>query len=234
MRTVIAVQARLSSTRLPRKILADLGGKPMLSQIVRRCKASGLDTLISCPPDDAKEIMKATGQVPVTGPEEDILQRLLNVAYQTRASYVVRVTGDCPFIPWDGIKWVADNHVKNSPRLVQNWKPRVHPDGFDFECWQVAYLEDLDRRLKGKDREWFAQWVLDHEPPGIHLPSSHNISNWRLTVDYPEDLEVAREIYGHMGEDIWDSKTLIQFLARNPVVLEFNKHRVSDFGRRPE
>lgn len=234
MKTVVAVQARLNSERLPKKVLLDLGGKPMLSQIVRRCKASGLDVAISCPPQDAREIMKETGHIPIVGPETDILTRMLNVAYELHASYVVRVTGDCPFIPWDGLKWVTENHIESKPKVVQNWKPRVHPDGFDFEFWNVDYLEDLDKRLKGEDREWFAQWAIENDGPGVHIPCSPTLAHWRLTVDYPEDIEVAREIYQAMGDEVWDTRTLVTWLARNPTVLAGNASRIKDFGARPK
>ena len=226
MRAVVAVQARLSSSRLPRKILADLGGRPMLAQIVRRCRATGLAVTVSCPPDDALELAKALPGVDVVaGPETDILMRLLLVAAHAKATHVVRVTADCPLVPHDLIK-AAVQGMKDWP-CVQNWRPRTFPDGFDFEVWDVAFLVSLRAKMKPENYEYFAQWCLDHKLPNLPLTyAGKNMMNMRLTVDYPEDLDVVRKIYEAMGEEIWESGAVVRWCEEHPEVMALNASRV--------
>jgi len=226
MRAVIAVQARLGSSRLPRKILADVGGKPMLAQIVRRCKATRLPVLITCPPDDVKEITQAVPGTPVVhGPEKDVLMRLLLVAATAKATHVVRVTGDCPLIPHDLIQAAVEG-VGNYP-CVQNWRPRTFPDGFDFEVWDVAFLVALKAKLKPEECEYFAQWCLDKKMPSLPLTyAGKNMAHMRLTVDYEEDLSVVREIYEAMGDEIWESGDVVKWCEEHPTTMALNASRI--------
>ena len=235
MRAVIAVQARLSSTRLPRKVLVDLGGKPMLAQIVRRCKATGLEVMISCPPEDAKDIGEAVpGVLVVPGPEKDVLWRMLLVAARAKATHLVRVTADCPLVPHDLILRAVEAIQATKAACVQNWRPRTFPDGFDFEVWDVAFLVALAGKLKDDDREWFASWCLTHSMPSIPITSAgENLSKMRLTCDYPEDLEVIRPIYEAMGDEIWESGRVVSWCKMHPATMAKNQERVKDFGARP-
>lgn len=228
MRTVIAVQARLGSQRLPKKILSDLCGKPMLSQIVRRCSATRLPVYISCPPDDAAGIRKAgIGNPIVQGPEQDVLMRMLLVAATAKATHVVRVTADCPLIPHDLILAACEAAKQGAP-LVQSWRPRTFPDGFDFEVWDVAFLVSLKAKLKPEDCEYFAQWCLDKGMPNMPLTyagAKKHLTGYRLTVDYPEDLDVVREIYTAQGEDIWESGRVIEWCETHPSTMALNAFR---------
>jgi spore coat polysaccharide biosynthesis protein SpsF (cytidylyltransferase family) len=236
MRAVVAVQARLSSSRLPRKVLVDVGGKPMLAQIVRRCKATTFPVYLSCPPEDAEDIGKAVPGVEIVpGPEKDILWRMLLVAARAKATHLVRVTGDCPLVPHDLIVRAAEEAEKSKAACVQSWRPRTFPDGFDFEVWHVPFLVTLAAKLQGDDREWFASWCLDKGMPSIPITSAgENLSKMRLTVDYPEDLEVIRAIYEDMGEEIWESGRVVSWCKMHPATMRKNQDRVTDFGKRPE
>lgn len=238
MRTVVAVQARLSSTRLPRKVLADVGGRPMLSQIVRRCRAvPNADAVaIACPEGDQGSIFTATGIKPITGPEEDVLTRLLNVADDLEADKLVRVTADCPLIPPDLIRAGIETCTKDQALpLLQNWRPRTFPDGFDFEIWDVGLLRKLSMHLMDKDREWFALWALNNKVDNHSLRNSHtNFSRLRLTCDYPEDLEVIRALYEDMGEEVWGAEMIVQWCLTHQEIMKKNEKHVGTFGEKVE
>ena len=235
MRTVVAIQARLSSSRLPNKALADVNGKPMICQQLRRLRAvRGIDAVaVACPPKDAPAFWKATSVQPITGPEEDLLTRILNVADELEADKIVRVGADCPLAPPDGIE--AGIKLCEKEKLVQNWRPRIWPDGFDFDIWDVPYLRQLSMKYTNGDREWFASKAAA-ETPGIHMKGQYreNLSRWRLTVDYPEDLEVIRAIWRDMGDEVWGAALVLQWCANNPRWMASNQKYVSDFGARPK
>ena len=237
MRAVIAVQARLKSTRLPRKVLMDIGGKPMISQIVRRCKATRFPVLISAPPEDVADIVKETHLDVVAGPEADVLTRLLLVAAHAKATHVVRVTGDCPLVPHDLIVRAVEEAARTGAACVQNWRPRTFPDGFDFEVWYVPFLVSLMARMKPEspEREWFAQWCLDKKIPNIPITrAGESLADLRLTVDYAEDLEVVRALYEDQGDDIWESGRVVQWCLEHPEIMAKNAKHVKSFGERPK
>jgi spore coat polysaccharide biosynthesis protein SpsF (cytidylyltransferase family) len=237
VKAVIAVQARLKSTRLPRKILMDLCGKPMLSQIVRRCRATGFPVFVSAPPEDEADIVKETGLDVIAGPEKDVLLRMLLVAAAAKATHVVRVTGDCPLAPHDLIVRGMEEAIVTGSSCIQNWRPRTFPDGFDFEVWYVPFLVSLAARMKpeSEDREWFAQWCLDQKIPNIPLTAAgESMASMRLTVDYQEDLDVIRDLYTDQGNDIWESGKVVEWCREHPEIMAKNAMHVKDFGARPK
>lgn len=239
MKTVIAIQARLASVRLPRKILMDVNGKPMISHLYRRCSAveNAESVVIACPEDDRIDIGKETLLPTVGGPEVDVLTRLLNVAKQYEADRLVRVTGDCPLIPPDLIRHMIDQANKHFPEydVVQNWKPRCHPDGFDCEVWDVSFLKHLSNELtKEGDREWFAQKALESGTKQIHVGSGADYSRIRLTVDYPEDLEIIRAIYKDMGDEVWGAELIHRWVISHKRLMMTNAKYVGSYGARPK
>ena len=232
MKTVIAIQARLKSTRLPRKILAEIGGKPLISQLFRRMRAvrAADDVVISCPYADAGEVQELTMLPCRSGPEEDVLTRLLIAA--KGYDFLVRVTADCPAMPPDLVEHMISDAV-NRDEVVQNWRPRAYPDGFDCEVWPVKVLLELSDSLTGDDREWFAQAYLDQKKRSFHPGGDKQLAKMRLTVDYPEDLEVIEALYSDMGDEVWGARRIIEWCYQNPRIMRFNKMHVKDFGARP-
>lgn len=235
MRTLIAIQGRLGSSRFPRKILEDLDGRPMIAQIARRCRAvKDAGVLIACPERERDEIFKATGVGTVGGPEEDLLTRLLMAADHDHAEVLVRVTADCPLICPDLIEHGLKQMGKYKAKLVQNWRPREWPDGFDFEVWDVGLMRELSEKLTGGDREWFAQWALDHGIPSVSLPGpkfANNLQDFRLTVDRPEDLDTVRVLYGDMRGEVWGAELVVKWCLDHPKLVK--KAYIGTFGSRP-
>jgi spore coat polysaccharide biosynthesis protein SpsF len=235
-RVLIAIQARLSSSRLPRKVLADLGGKPLLAQMHRRlqtCKEA-YAVVVACPLQDVEPISTACPGIPVYGgPEKDLLTRLVGCAEEYEADILVRATADCPLLPPEmidhGLRMLAKH--KETP-LCQNWRPRTHPDGFDFDIWRMEFLSKLsDKLVDLDDREYFAQYCLDREIENTSIQSPDNLSRFRLTVDYPEDLELVRLIHAEMGQKQWGAGKLVGWLMDHPEAVEINaKHVDGKFG----
>lgn len=235
MRTVIAIQARMSSQRLPGKVLMDLNGRPLLSQLYRRMRAvkEAFHVDIACPYKDREMIAEATGVEPVAGPEDDILTRLMNVVLDNKADFLVRITADCPAMPPD----LVSHGIREAMRwrkVVQNWRPRAHPDGFDFDIWPTHVLKELDGKLDGKDREWFASAYLDAKGENVHVDGNRLLSKLRLTVDYPEDLEVMRALYADMGDEVWGASLIVQWCTVNGLKMKPNEKYSGEFGARPK
>lgn len=198
----------------------------MVAQIARRCAATRLPVVVSCPTEDSVAMSEHVTVPIIPGPETDIVMRLLLAAAYAKATHVVRVTADCPFIPHDLIVAGLEASSRGAP-CVQNWRPRTFPDGFDFEIWDVAFLVSLRARLNVEDREYFAQYCLDRKLPNVPLTrEGESLAHLRLTVDYPEDLEVARRIYEAQGDAIWESGRVVEWCNDHPKVMKLNAHRV--------
>lgn len=241
MRTAVIIQARLTSRRFPRKILADVCGRPLLNQLHRRMaavkplhKGHEHTTLVACPDKDELGIFAATGITPIPGPEKDILTRILTAAKVARAEKVVRVTGDCPLACPRLVEGMLGESYHSEKPFTVNWKARRFPDGMDLEVYSVDFLEDLGKRLKGDDREWFASWCVQNLPAKetASIVNPMDLSRYRLTVDYPADIEVIRKIYRAQGPDIWESADIVAYLEANPHIRRLNEQHISDFGAR--
>lgn len=229
---VVVVQARLASKRLPKKILAKLGDRTMLEQIVRRCKAARTieGVVVACPIGDDQEIFEATGIMPIPGSETDLVGRLTSAAKTLQATHFVRVTADCPFVCPRLIEFVSWNSLNSTAKCVTNWKRRTFPDGLDLDAWDIDWLENHGV----VDREYFAQEIIQSMPKETVMSLENPVDmslRHRLTVDYPDDLDMARKVYAKMGQLLWDSQAVIDFLDNNPKIAGLNRKRMTgDFG----
>lgn len=233
---VAVVQARLASKRLPKKILAKVGEKTMLEQIVRRAKAARTidSVVVACPIGDDQEIFETTGIMPIPGSETDLVARLTSAAKVTdnKATHFVRVTADCPLICPRMIEHLTWNAMNTDYKICTNWKERSFPDGFDLDSWDMDWLE----KQEIKDREYFAQELIESKSSKLVMSIKNPVDfslRYRLTVDYPEDLEMIRAIYADMGNEVWDSQKIIEYLDDRPKIRGINLKRIDGrFGKK--
>ena len=211
MRRVIIVQARMTSTRLPGKILMDLAGRPLLEQQLRRLQRCGhadeimVATTTNRDDDPIVDLVKKLGMSWFRGSENDVLSRYLGAARQARADLVVRITSDCPLIDPALTDHVIRSLCENASRYdyAANCLDRTYPRGLDTEAFFFDTLLRLDRMtLDPKLREHATYLILAKHPAFLALSLSDaggNNADLRWTVDYPEDLELVRRLYGDLG-----------------------------------
>jgi spore coat polysaccharide biosynthesis protein SpsF len=241
-KTVAIIQARMGSSRLPGKVLQDLGGQPMLARVLNRAgRASGLDALVvattSEPADDALEAFcEQMGFACFRGSQFDVLDRYYQCARMMMAETVVRITADCPFIAPEEITRVLKAYQKGEYDFVANRLPppykRSTPIGMDVEVVSFANLERAWREAKEPyEREHVMPYFYD--TPGRfrvklvhHRPS---LGYLRFTVDTPADLTLAREVFAAFGNrDDFTLGELLQANAQHPewqVSVETVKHK---------
>src|SRR3990167_7453281 len=213
-KVLIAIQARSTSTRFPRKSFAMLGRKTLLQHVLDACVSSEsytnstlarygvfCETAILCPLGD--EIVAAhRGKVPIhEGPENDVLTRYVQAAKKFSADFIVRITADCPLIP----PFLISKHItaatKNNLDYVSNIDERIRTeiDGFDCEVISKRALEWLDTNAKTEyDRQHVTPLIRKDSPKGFrigHVIGQLDLSDIKLSVDTPEDLERVRRHY---------------------------------------
>lgn len=239
VKILAVVQARLRSDRLPKKIIAKLGNSTVLEQIQRRVKASDVDVVLTAAPvADVEEIYAATGIAAFGGPEEDLLTRLLDAAKSVRADKMVRVTADCPLVDPSLIDRML-HYVDKAP-IVTNTHPwRTFPNGMDLEIYDVGWLENLSENIPSDKLEYFYEWCTKNLATHAFftvLNKASNLSMYRLTLDYPEDMEVIEAVYKAQGNEIWDTATIVGWLSTHSTVMmknmKYNKETGSESERK--
>jgi glutamate-1-semialdehyde aminotransferase/spore coat polysaccharide biosynthesis protein SpsF (cytidylyltransferase family) len=211
MSTVAMVQARLGSTRLPGKVLAEINGKPMLWHVVRRLqRARRLDRVMvvtsTSATDDPLARFCADLDIPCfRGSEEDVLDRFYQAACSHKAAVVVRITADCPFIDPLVIDRVLEAFATGKYDYVSNTLRYTYPDGLDTEVFSFSALEQAWRKAqKPSEREHVTPYLRlsgEFRVQNVVNPADVCVSDYRWTVDEPADLEFVRRVYARFDQN---------------------------------
>jgi spore coat polysaccharide biosynthesis protein SpsF len=235
MKVVAIVQARMGSTRLPGKVLLDMGGEPMLARVVSRMsQARTVDEVVVAttakPVDDAIVRLCADRGWPFfRGSEEDVLDRYYRTAETYRADVVVRITSDCPLIDGGVVDCVVGEFLYFLPEIEYacNISPsRTFPRGLDTEVMRFDVLERLSHEVCSPAWREHVTLCIRRRPELYQVHSIVNepdYSHMRWTVDTPEDLTFVRLIYDQFGHDRFTWREVLAVLAKHPEWLEINR-----------
>lgn len=174
------VQARLGSTRLPRKVLKDLHGESILERVMRKADAIGFPVALLIPETDKElaGLALAKEWVYLEGPEDDVLRRFAMGVEAFKPDHVVRVTADCPFLdPWCA-KWAVDDHLRSGADLT--WD---QAEGRGVQVFRAEALLEADEKAT-------ARWHREHPDEWLLARQRYNVVTY--SVDTEEDLVRAR------------------------------------------
>ncbi len=207
MKTVAIIQARLSSTRLPAKVMSDVCGIPMIGRVVQRVAQSNrVDQIVVATTrladdDELCDYCLSRNWAVYRGDSEDVLSRYLCAARMSGSASIVRITSDCPLIDPNVIDETVELLLSDDKfDYVSNiWPRRTFPRGLDVEAFRLRALVTAGEIARTPEREHVTQAI--HRNAGRfkigsieHLPDN---SEHRWTVDTIEDLQLIREIYRH-------------------------------------
>jgi spore coat polysaccharide biosynthesis protein SpsF len=232
MKIVAIVQARVGSSRLPGKVLADIAGQSMLGRVIERVRRiPGLSEVVVAttlaPEDEA--IVEECGRIGAPffrGSENDVLDRYYCACKEHEADAVVRITSDCPLIdPVESAK-VVDAFLAQAADLAANDIKNTYPIGLGTEVIaRKALLQAWSHATKPYERQHVTPYIYQH-PEQFHLVSVEALSdhgNLRWTVDTPPDLEFVRAVYARLGGSFgWHD--VLSLLEREPDLIEINRH----------
>jgi len=169
MKTVAIIQARMGSTRLPGKVLADLAGQPVLAWVVRAARAAtGVDDVwvatSTAAADDAVVAWCKANGVPVhRGSEDDVLDRYVGAAKASGANVVVRLTADCPLLDPAVIAQTIRLRAMTGVAYASNVDPPTWPDGLDCEVLTADTLVTAAAEAtRASDREHVTPFVRNN------------------------------------------------------------------------
>jgi len=207
MKTGVIIQARMGSTRLPGKVLMEIKENvTMLEYMINRVKKSNnIDGVIiatsTCPKDDKiYDFCKLKNIKCFRGDENDVLSRYYDCSKHYSLENIVRLTADCPLIDPETIDICLNEFFLNQYEYFANTasikeQKSMYPDGSDVEVFSFQALEETYKKaVNKKDREHvtFYMWKYDNNFKAGVLKNKTDMSKFRYTVDYPEDLEVVR------------------------------------------
>jgi len=235
MTVLCVLQARVSSSRLPGKVLMPLASEPMLArQIERIQRANRLDALTVAtsdqPSDDSiAELCAGLGVECFRGDLEDVLDRFYRAAAPSRPDHVVRLTGDCPLTDPALLDALVDLHTSGGYDYSSNVHPRTYPDGLDAEIFTFGLLERAWREATSQaERSHVTPWM--HESAaGIRqgsLQDGQDRGNLRWTVDYPQDYEFVRRVFEalYVRDPAFGTDDVHDLLRSHPEIAAINAH----------
>ena len=209
---VAIVQARMSSTRLPGKVLLEVMGKPLLWHMIERVRKSRyidkivIATTTNFSDDPIVTLAKKVGVDFYRGSEHDVLSRYFEAADKFGAEIIVRLTSDCPLIDPDIINSTIELYLKFNGKIdfVGNTvpPPSTYPDGMDVEVFGFSTLKKTHESAKlpsEREHVTFYMWK-NSEFKTKRLDCTRDLSAYRLTVDYPDDYKVIEFVLENLYE----------------------------------
>ncbi|WKZ26170.1 MAG: glycosyltransferase family protein [Candidatus Paceibacterota bacterium] len=238
MKTLCIVQARISSTRLPGKILKEINRKPMLWYVLERLKKSEkIDKIVLATSDheddnEVIEFCRGNNQNYFRGSLNDVLKRFADCAREyPEFDTIVRVTGDCPLIDPEVVDEVVSAFKKEKADYASNALKETYPDGIDVEVFTRKSLLESDEEAKlGSEREHVTLYIRNNPKyKKVNIENDQDLSKFRLTVDNPEDFEVIKFLIENYGYEL-EFKEYCDLLLENPEVMAKNAKIVRNEG----
>jgi spore coat polysaccharide biosynthesis protein SpsF len=226
---LVVLQARMNSTRLPGKVMARINGHPMIYwEICRISKARLVNKIVVAISDQSSDdsladYLKSINQEYVRGSLDDVLSRYVKAEEIYNPNAIIRLTADCPLVMPDLIDKYLEIFYKNNFEYLSNTLELSYPDGLDIEIIAPGVLKKLLTYGISKEEK-------EHVTLGIHsrkdkfrtynVFNKTNISEFRWTVDTPDDLIFVKSVYLHFKskEIEFTLDDVLQFVKENPNI----------------
>jgi len=236
MKISAIIQARMTSTRLPGKVLMNIGGKSMVWHVVNRLKHSKkLDDIILAIPDTKKndileKFAKDSKVKYFRGSEEDVLSRYYETAKKFKCDVIVRITSDCPLIDPKIVDLLIEKYLSSNVDYTKALMT-TFPRGLDVEVFDFKALKKAYRKAKEPyQREHVTPYIYENtkifKVGFVSAKGNLKHPEVRLVVDTKEDLKLVREIYKYLYKDrkIFYTEEIIDLLGKQPELLKINAH----------
>ncbi|MDE2427261.1 MAG: glycosyltransferase family protein [Burkholderiales bacterium] len=236
MKIVAIIEARMTSSRLPGKVLLEAAGKPMLQHLVERLKlAPSIDEIvIATTVNDAdNELIKFCSSANIKyfrGSENDVMDRVIKTAQHFNADIIVEITGDCPIIDPLIVEQVVRIFKNNRADYVSNAHVRTYPDGMDVQVFSLdSLVKSSSMTTNSLDREHVTLHIRNNPeifspihimaPPEIHWPELG------LTLDELGDYHLIKNIIEYFSKSnaTFTCQNIVEYLKNNSELLNLNQ-----------
>lgn len=233
MNILVIIQARIGSTRLPGKVLKQLGQRDVLSYVVERCrKIEGIQEVVVATSDLAQDdaIAEWCQEKPVAyyrGSEQNVLSRFIEAAKPYQPDYIMRVTSDCPFVDYEMATDMVKQLNEHPAEIIDITK--ALPRGLAVELISYAALQRIvNCELAERHREHVTYYAYEYKEQFTRLsyepPHSIQHEALRVTLDTDEDYALCNAIANHFNDLLVSSADVVNYLLTHPEVAELNAH----------
>jgi spore coat polysaccharide biosynthesis protein SpsF len=236
-RVIASIEARMESTRLPGKILADVQGKPALTRLLRRLqRCRSLDGIILAtttnPKDEPVASWALSEGIPCyRGSEEDVLARVVEAQQQMRSEVVVEICGDMTLLDPELIDFGVEMFLENECAVVTTTCKPSYPVGVDVLVFPLSALEWVAQTVFDPEvREHVSLYFFQHPEKYriLHLlaPRHLRAPGARFVLDYPEDLQFIRAVYSRLEPiygDAFGLSDILALLEKEPALQDINQ-----------
>jgi len=242
MKFHIYIQARVNSTRFPKKILKKIDGKTVFEILVKRLKLVSNSEIFLITGSQLlnNELIKEAEKMNISyfsGDENNILNRFYNASQKFSSQNIIRITGDCPLIDFELVNEGAKIFSQKKIDFLLNYIPRTYPHGFDFEIFTADALENSRNNVYNKyDESLFLSTSMNpvqemiKSKTLVNYKMKNNIdnSNIRLTMDYLDDLKLISYVYQKLSKinPNFTSSDILNLLKLEPQLMDINKEFV--------
>ncbi len=234
------IQARMTSTRLPGKVLMEVMDRPLLSYQIERLRFSKkIDEIIIATTTNKEdnpivELVRKEGLIVFRGSENDVLDRYYQAAKEYRVGHVMRLTADCPLIDPIICNLVIDEYLNSGANYVHTGPSFA--EGVDSEIFSFADLEEAWREARLKSEREHCTLFFHNHPEKyeiITICNDTNDSKYRITVDRHEDFLVVKAIFEGLYNTTsrcFGTDEIKFFLDSNPSIFQLNSSIVRNEG----
>jgi len=241
MRVLGLIQARVSSARLPAKVMQPLLGVPMiLRQIERLNRCRQVSQWVVAISQDAtddvlEDLLRTAGVAVFRGALNDVLGRFYAAAQVYPAEHIVRITADCPLIDAAVVDEVVALHLQDKPDYTSNVMPPTFPDGLDVEIMSYSTLQRLHQLAQlPSQREHVTLYLRQHTAQFsvALLRAPNDLSDLRWTVDEAADFTFVAAVYERLyaHNPAFQMQDVVRLLAQDVALSDVNAHYSRNAG----
>ena len=235
----------MGSSRLPGKMLADLGGVSTLALLLRRVRqATSLDDVIVATTENSADdalaaAAEAEGARVFRGSEDDVLARVVGAQRMMNSDLIVELNGDCPLIDPAIIDRAVARYNEGNCDLVTTTARQTYPPGMDVQVFSRAAIEWVEENIDDPAvREHVSLYFYEHPEryriANLDAPDDLSDPELRLLLDYDQDLQVLRAVHGGLTAahgDAYRLADILSWLDANASVREINRNCVERAAR---
>ena len=224
---LVVLQARMSSTRLPGKVMSQINGHPMIYwEICRISKAKHVNKIVVAISDQSSDdilanYLQSICQEFIRGPLDNVLGRYVKAEENYNPTALIRLTADCPLVMPELIDQYLEIFYKSDFDYLSNTLELSYPDGLDVEIIKAGILKKLlEFKLSEEEKEHVTLGIYSRKDKfrTYNVSNKSNISNFRWTVDTPDDLAFVKSIYAHFEskETNFTFEDVLKYVKENP------------------
>ena len=242
-KTIIFLQARMGSTRLPEKVMMEIEKKPIVELIHERLSnIKNIDKIILITRENKRdekivEFGKKKKWDVFQGNEENLLDRFFCASKKFPSDNIIRVNADCPLVDFNLINQGLEIFSNNDYDMLSTDRIRTFPHGFDFEIFKTSALQESWREMKEKyeEDEFYNSFIspvknlLDNSKfKNFDFVGKEELSHIRLTLDFIEDYNLIKKIYEKFYKENpkFSMNDILEFLDSNPELLRINEKHI--------